>query len=101
MKRKPVLIKDVLDRFLKEYKPKKESVKNKILNKWPEIVSQDAAAYSNPALIKNKILLVNVSNSAWLHHLTFTKYQILEKIQDIAGKDKIIDLRFKIGNRKN
>ncbi|MFH2137695.1 MAG: DUF721 domain-containing protein [Candidatus Omnitrophota bacterium] len=101
MKNKPVIIKDLIEKFIQENKPKKESLKTQIIDNWDKIVSEEAWPYTKPVMIKNKILIIVVSNSAWLHQLTLNKYRIMEKIKLIAAEfnetEAIKDIRFKIG----
>jgi len=99
MKKKPVLVKEVIDKILLEYAPKKESLTSRIIEYWPKIVPEGAATVSRPVLIKNKVLLVSVSSSAWLHCLTIEKQNILSKLKKEVGDLNLNDLRFKIGDQ--
>ncbi|MBI4845031.1 MAG: DUF721 domain-containing protein [Candidatus Omnitrophica bacterium] len=97
MKKKAVLIKEVLETLIKEYEPQRESAQEKILKHWEIIVTPQAQQHCRPALIKNGTLLIIVSNSAWLHELTVKKNEILEKIKNITKEVSIKDIRLKIG----
>lgn len=97
-KNKAVPVKDILENILEKQKPAEESLTSRIINNWENIVTKKGARFCRPVAIKNKVLVVNVSNSAWLHQLTLNKSLILENIKNEAGAQKIIDLRFKIGN---
>jgi len=97
MKNKAVPIKEVIENFIKEKAPQNISIQTKLLTEWPKIISKSAALKTKPVLIKDKILVVVVSNSSWLHQLTMDKNKILKKISKIADKEVIKDIRFKIG----
>lgn len=97
MKNKPVSIKEVVEGFIKEYKPKKKSAQLKLLEVWSDIMPKQAQNYAQPVIIKNKTLIVTVSNSAWLHQLTIKKNGILKKVKHYLGNDEVDDIRFKIG----
>ncbi len=97
-KTKAVAVKDIINDLLEKQKPAKKSLAAKIINNWSEIVGEKAVRFCRPVAIKNKTLMINVSNSAWLHQLTLSKKQILADIEKFAGDSRIIDIRFKIGN---
>ncbi|MCG2712646.1 MAG: DUF721 domain-containing protein [Candidatus Omnitrophica bacterium] len=94
---KPVAIKELIDQFFKEHKKAGESLQSLIIEKWQQIMPENANKHSKPITIKNKTLIIAVSNSAWLHQLTLKKIEILNTIKDMLNTEDIIDIRFKIG----
>ncbi|MBU1045301.1 MAG: DUF721 domain-containing protein [Candidatus Omnitrophica bacterium] len=96
-KRKPVIIKDILENFLKDFQQQKQTPQAIILKNWKEIISESAAEESMPVVIKNKILIIVVSNSALLHHLTLRKKEIRENIEKFLDLKTVKGIRFKIG----
>ena len=94
---KPVAIKEVLDQFLKEHEKKGKSLQYQIIEKWQKIMPGKANEQTKPVTIKNKILIIAVSNSAWLYQLTLKKTEILNTIKQVFKTEDIIDIRFKIG----
>jgi len=99
MRRKPVLIKEVVDAFLKEHENAVKSEKMQIVENWKNIISEKAAKITKPRDIRNKILTVEVSNSSWLYKLNMERKKILKKIEDIIGPGKVKQVRFKIGTK--
>ncbi|MFH1460140.1 MAG: DUF721 domain-containing protein [Candidatus Omnitrophota bacterium] len=99
MKNKAVLIKDVVDEFLNEFTPEKLSTQTKIMHYWPSIIPKNALEHTHPLLIKNKTLVVLVSNSAWLYRLTLEKDSLLKKIRSYTKETTITNIRFKIKSR--
>jgi len=97
MKNRAVPIKELVENFIKEKAPENIIVQTALLTEWPKIISKSAAAKTKPVLIKDKILVVVVSNSSWLHQVTMDKNKILKKIHKIVGDEAIKDIRFKIG----
>lgn len=95
-KTKPVPIKEIIEKFLEEKILKKTSTKQTLLENWEKIVPKIAAKFTRPSFVKNGVLTVSVSNSAWLHQLTLNKNQILKNLEKFAGQDKIKEIRFKI-----
>lgn len=96
-KTKPIIIKEVIDDFFKEYEKKGKSLEFRIIEEWPKIITEKAIEHTKPVTIKNKTLVIAVSNSAWLHQLTLKKDEILKTIKSTLKTNDIIDIRFKIG----
>ncbi len=96
-KTKPVAIKEILDQFLKEHKKTGKSLQSKIIENWQQIMPDKADENTKPITIKNKTLIIAVSNSALLYQLTLKKTEILNTIQHIFNTKDIINIRFKIG----
>jgi predicted nucleic acid-binding Zn ribbon protein len=97
MKNTAVPIKDVIETLLRQQETQKASTEELLMRNWQWIVSSPAARYASPAVIKNKVLIVSVSNSSWLHQMVLQKHEILARIRECAGEKKITDVRFKIG----
>lgn len=65
---------------------------------WQRAVGETIAQNSRPASFKGTLLLINVSNSVWLQHLTFLKSELINKINLALGGERVKELKFKIGN---
>ncbi len=96
-KTKPVAIKELLNQFFKERKKNGQPLKSRIIEEWSVIIPDNAEKYTKPITIKNKVLIIAVSNSAWLYQLTLQKAEILRLIKDKFKTQDIINIRFKIG----
>ena len=68
-----------------------------IVQGWGLAVGQAAARHSKPVSLKKNTLRVVVDNPGWLQQLTLIKRSALKKLQSHFGKDKISDIRFRIG----
>jgi predicted nucleic acid-binding Zn ribbon protein len=66
---------------------------NNIKRHWPEIVGQPIAAHTCPDTVRNSILTIIVDTPQWMHHLSFYKETILEKL----GQYDIAEVRFRVG----
>jgi predicted nucleic acid-binding Zn ribbon protein len=64
---------------------------------WEETVGVNIAANASPAAFKGDILLVYVSNSTWLHHLRFLESDLIEKLNDALGAQRVKKINLKIG----
>ena len=63
---------------------------------WKDAVGEKAFRYSHPTSFKKGRMVVVVSNSAWLHEITFRKIKIMKRIGSKLGEE-IKEIRFKIG----
>ena len=96
-KTKPVVIKELLNQFFQERKEAGKTLESRIIDEWQIIMPENAAEHTKPITIRNKTLIIMVSNSAWLHQLTLKKDEILKNIKNIFNSEEIINIRFKIG----
>ncbi len=68
-----------------------------VLGAWKELVGEPVSVQTRPRLIRNRVLIVDVSHPAWMHHLQFLKPAILNKVNGfIGGKPVIDDIRFRV-----
>lgn len=94
---KPIVIKELINEFFKERKSAGKSLESRIMDEWESLIPEKAIKHTKPITIKSKVLLIAVSNSAWLHQLTLKKIELLKTIQEKLNTQDIIDIRFKIG----
>lgn len=64
---------------------------------WTELVGETLGAYSSPAAMKGKLLLVHVNSSVWLQEMRFLKTELIEKINRLLGQQVVRDIKFKVG----
>jgi len=69
--------------------------RGKAMLAW-EIVAGDASKHSEPAHFRGSVLVVSVSNHAWLHELSMRKSELLGKLEREVGTGIIKDLRFEL-----
>ena len=87
----------VLDKVLHQYRPKADQELCKVWDLWSAAVGPEIAAHAVPAAFKGRRLLVHVSNSNWLHHLRFLERDLIAKINDALGAERIETIQLKIG----
>ncbi len=95
-RREPELISTHINAILDEWGIEENFNTGRILSEWSDIVGKSVATNTRPHKIEKYVLIVNVSNSAWLMELSrFYKKDILNKIKNI---DKTIkQVVFKLG----
>jgi len=65
---------------------------------WRAAAGGSAATHSRPVSYKRGTLVVNVENSSWLYELTTHKKDIISKLEKGLEREKIKELRFRIGD---
>ncbi len=88
---------DVLGRVLQKHQPARNQALMGIWQVWDEAVGEGIASNARPAAFKKDLLLLHVSNSAWLHHLRFMEPEIIEKVNAALGGKYIRRIQMKIG----
>lgn len=61
---------------------------------WPDLVGRDAAAQSEPYLIRRETLFVSVASSIWMHELQLRKTTLLEQIRALIAQPVLTDIRW-------
>ena len=93
----PKPIRFILERTLKGLELDGQVKAYSIWGAWKEIVGESVASQTQPRIIRNKILFVDVSHSTWIQQLQFLKTTLLEKINAFLGEPLIQDIRFHLG----
>ena len=92
-----VPIGSIIEKILDSRKPKTAAGVARVFQLWERAVGEIIAANAKPAAFKDKILLVHVNSSPWLHQLQFLKKDIIEKVNATLKDESIDDIKFKIG----
>lgn len=87
----------VIGNVLRSYRQQSDEELVQIWSLWDRAVGEAVARHSRPEAFKGKLLLVNVSNSTWVHQLQFLKNDIIKKVNETLGKVLVEDVKFKIG----
>lgn len=95
--KKPQSVRSILDQTFKSLEIDVPLKAYSILGKWREIVGSAVAEHSQPRLIRNRILFIDVSHPTWMQQLQFLKPTLLDKINSSLGEFLIQDIRFKVG----
>ncbi|MBI5195703.1 MAG: DUF721 domain-containing protein [Nitrospirae bacterium] len=84
---------NILRQFVKDYGLESSLKLQAIKKQWAGIVGATVAAHASPDLIKGKTIFIAVDTPQWMHHLSFYKQEISEKLRH----HNIEDIRFKLG----
>jgi len=83
----------ILNKFIKDYGLEAGLTLNKIRNQWAGLVGHTIAMHTSPDIIKGNTIFIAVDTPQWMHHLSFYKQEICEKLKPY----KITEVRFKLG----
>ncbi len=72
---------------------------NALLKLWPKAVGQQIALQTQPDCLKNRTLFVKTTSSVWVQQLHFMKEEILQKLNELAGKFAVKDIHFSVGHK--
>ena len=97
MKRKVSPIGDVVRSVVSRLAAQKSIGKEAVDASWKESVGEEGFKHSRPVAVRQKVLTVRVDSSAWLEELALKKRRILKAMKQRIGRDKLTEIRFRIG----
>ncbi len=68
----------------------------RLLRSWEEIVGPLLSGKTAPGKIRNGVLTIFVPNHTWAQELQLSKPALLERIQSVAGREKVREIRFTV-----
>jgi hypothetical protein len=71
---------------------------NAVLKFWPKAVGKQIEVQTQPDSLRNGTLFVKTTSSVWVQQLHFMKEEIRQKLNELAGKEAIKDIRFTVGH---
>lgn len=90
---------EVLFSVLKKRGMASKIEENILFKLWPKAVGPQIASKTNPDSFKNGILFVKTVSSVWVQQLHFVRQDILDKFNQLSGKQTIKEIRFLVGHR--
>jgi predicted nucleic acid-binding Zn ribbon protein len=73
---------------------------HRIVTEWTTIVGDRVAARAWPDGLKNGVLFVRVTNSAWLHELGFLREAIARAANQTVGRTIVREVHLHLGRRR-
>lgn len=89
---KPEGVGDILTGMIKTTDLGKHLEHAEIWEHWPEIVGEITAQHARPQGIKDLQLRIEADSAVWMHKINYRKWQILKKINRLAGKELVSDI---------
>jgi predicted nucleic acid-binding Zn ribbon protein len=65
---------------------------------WDRAAGDEVARNARPAAFKGSILLVHVTSPAWIHHLQFSKPELIVRLNTALGQPLVSEIKFKVGS---
>jgi predicted nucleic acid-binding Zn ribbon protein len=87
-------LRDVLLRNLREQGLETPLLQKRLVEAWPQVVGPVIARYTLNTYIYNQALYVRLSNPALRSDLSMMRTELVKKLNDVAGQQIIVDIRF-------
>ena len=71
---------------------------NALLKLWPKAVGPQIASKTQPDCLRGGTLFVKTISSVWVQQLHFMKEEIRDKLNELAGRNAIKEIRFLVGH---
>ena len=97
-KHQPESVGDILARMVQQTTLGLNLEQAKIWENWAELVGGHLAAHCTPHNIKDGQLRVTVESAVWMHKLSYIKWDLLKRINRMAGKELVSDLFFRLAS---
>ena len=91
-------IKGVLEHLVQDIEKKGPGTKDAVFGAWNKIVGTEGIRYSRPVGLRKQILTIEIDNSVWFYALNLKKASILKDLSLYLKKEKIKDVKFRMGN---
>lgn len=90
-------VEDVVSKTMKGLGLNDRFDEDQVFEAWAELVDGFVAQNARPVELRKKVLQIQVLHSTIHYELERMKGTILKKMQDRFGKDKIREIRFRLG----
>lgn len=87
----------IINKVLRTCRQESDEELAEVWSLWDSVVGESIAKNAQPEAFKGKLLLVHVTNPIWIQQLQFFKKDIINKLNDVLGKELVKDIKFKIG----
>jgi hypothetical protein len=86
-------LQNILKTFIKSHGLESGVVLSAIRRQWRNLVGETISAHTFPDTMKGGVLILVVDTPQWMHHLSFFKAEIIERLKPYA----VNDIRLRIG----
>jgi predicted nucleic acid-binding Zn ribbon protein len=93
-----VHIGSVLTGLIGGLRPEAEQGMLGIWKVWERAAGEEVARNARPAAFKGSMLLVHVTSPAWIHHLQFSKPELIARLNTELGRSLVSEIKFKVGS---
>lgn len=97
MARKIARLSSSLDGLLRSYGFGSKLNEYRVFGKWDKAVGAAIALHARPLAVRGTKLSLVVDSPAWMQQLSLMKPQLIEKVNQMLGRDVIKDITLKLG----
>jgi len=90
----PHLLGNVLKKYIHSKELGESLLKIEVLSQWDEICPTAIAKHARPTGLRGRKLTLAVNSSAWMNELSFFKKDLIDVLNERAGKEVITEIRF-------
>ncbi len=92
---------ELMRRLLDGHGLAEEVREHRLVTEWRALVGERIAARTRPGRVRDGVLMVRVSNSAWLNELSFFTDDLLERINARLGNPALVrEIRLYLGRAR-
>ena len=97
---RPQSVGEILAKLLKKTQLGTQLKQAKIWEHWPEIAGPSLCAHGRPHSVKDRILTIEVESTVWMNKYAYFKWDIMKRINLLAGKELVSDVYFALANEE-
>ena len=86
---------DLINAFMKRRGLDEKMEQVTIIENWEKIAGSIIANHTESVKLKNKILTLKLNSAALRHTLSYTKTDLIKKLNEASGKELVIDVILK------
>lgn len=83
---------DILRKLTKTTKLGETLKKAELWEHWTEVVGEETARHCRPRTVQEGQLRIEVESAVWMHRLAYRKWDIVKKVNRLAGKELVHDV---------
>lgn len=87
---------DLVRKFRRRMRADEKMSEFRVLDRWGEVVGAKVAEQTKPLFIVDGVLYVETSGSSWSQEISYSKKEIVGKLNELFGREKISDIKHKI-----
>jgi len=88
---------EVLSSVLKKKGMNSKIEENALLKLWPKAVGSQITSKTHPDRFRGGTLFIKTVSSVWVQQLHFMKEEIRNKLNELAGRNTVKEIRFAVG----
>lgn len=95
--KEPTGVGDILETLKKTTSLGRNLEEAQIWERWPELAGPLLMARGRPVSVRDGVLKIEVENAVWMHKFSYCKWDLVERINDLAGHELVTEVFFILG----